>query len=121
MSKDLNKLAQAYAKEQLGPEQYDRNKDAVKAITTDFKAGYKAGQQAVVPAQRPAVRRPLQAGDQVRIVGEHPWQGTSGRLVSYQPYGLRFLNLEGWLVALDNGIECYAQSAELAPLPELTK
>lgn len=35
----INEAANAYAKEQLGEEQYAGNKDAVLAITEDFKAG----------------------------------------------------------------------------------
>lgn len=35
----LDEAAKAHAKEQLGEEQFAKNKDAVRAITEDFKAG----------------------------------------------------------------------------------
>lgn len=39
--KTLNEAAKAHALEQLGEVQFKNNKDAVKAITDDFKAGVK--------------------------------------------------------------------------------
>lgn len=120
MSKEINRLAQAYAKKQLGPEQYDRNKDAVKGIVADFRAGYQAAQDSITPATRPAARRQLQPGDRVQLLDKHPWRGTTGTLVSYGPYGLDILKLEGWHVRLDENYgECYAQPDDLAPLPML--
>lgn len=40
-NKTINEAAKAYALEQLGEVQYKNNKDAVRAITDDFKAGVK--------------------------------------------------------------------------------
>lgn len=119
MSADVRKqAAKDYARETLGNEQFKRNKDAVKSIVTDFSAGWKACEAArqPLPARQAEL---LQPGDQVRIVGKHPWQGETGQLVSYGPYGLDFLKLEGWLVKLDNGTECYAKASAVAPLPRL--
>ncbi len=40
-TKQIDEAAKQYAKEMLGQEQFVSNKDAVKAITNDFKAGVK--------------------------------------------------------------------------------
>jgi hypothetical protein len=38
-AKTINEAAKSYAKEQLGEDQFKKNKDAVKSICEDFKAG----------------------------------------------------------------------------------
>lgn len=38
-AKTINEAAKAHAKDQLGEDQFKKNKDAVKAISEDFKAG----------------------------------------------------------------------------------
>ena len=55
----------------------------------------------------------MKAGNQIIVIGKHPWAGSKGVLISHGPYGLSFLKLTGWLVRLDNGTECYAQDGEL--------
>lgn len=44
---------------------------------------------------------------------KHPWCGKSGTLKSYGSYGLSFLNLEGWLINLDNAYDTYAKESQL--------
>lgn len=39
--KTINEAAKVYAKDQLGENQFKNNKDAVKGISDDFKAGVK--------------------------------------------------------------------------------
>ena len=55
-------------------------------------------------------RRTLAAGDEVKIIGAHPWSGERGSLIAFEEYGLGW---KGWRVALDNGTECYASNLQL--------
>jgi hypothetical protein len=58
----------------------------------------------------------MKPGDKVAIVGKHPHVGTAGTLVSYGPYGLNFLKLTGWLINLDNGEDCYADTKNIVKI-----
>ncbi|MGI4873202.1 MAG: hypothetical protein ACRYFX_18735 [Janthinobacterium lividum] len=44
-AKEINEAAKQHAKQVLGEEQFATNKDAVKSITSDFKAGAKWAMQ----------------------------------------------------------------------------
>jgi len=52
----------------------------------------------------------LADGDEVKIVGPHPWSGEHGTLVAFEEYGLGW---KGWRVALENGAECYASNLQI--------
>jgi hypothetical protein len=52
----------------------------------------------------------LADGDEVKIVGAHPWNGERGTLIAFEEYGLGW---KGWRVALENGTECYASNLQL--------
>jgi hypothetical protein len=63
---------------------------------------------------------PLESGDRVVIVANHPHATEAGSLVAFEEYGpgargtatagLRWL---GWRIALDAGGECYASPVNL--------
>jgi len=57
-------------------------------------------------------------GQRALVVGRHPHAGTFVTLVSFGPYGLAILALEGWLARADDGQQFYCQLAELAGLAE---
>lgn len=46
---------------------------------------------------------------------DHPWADERGKLISYGPYGLKCLNLEGWLIELTGGHRTYAKPSQVKP------
>ena len=51
-------------------------------------------------------------GDRVLISNSHPHSGSVGTLIEYGPYGLSFLNLTGWKIKGDGGVEFYADDED---------
>lgn len=57
-------------------------------------------------------------GQRALLVGRHTHAGTFVTLVSYGPYGVDFLGLEGWLARADDGQQFYCQVQQLAGLAD---
>lgn len=66
-----------------------------------------------MPSPWSTTRRSLLAGDHVKLLGDHPWAGSTGTLVRFETYGLGWL---GWLVKLENGHSCYADPVKLSKI-----
>lgn len=62
------------------------------------------------------MKQQLKPGQRALVVGKHPHAGSFVTLLSYGPYGLEILNLEGWLVRDNEGQDFYCQEEQLAPL-----
>lgn len=54
--------------------------------------------------------KPLEIGDRVLIVGDHPWTGHSGTLIAAET--LAALGRVGLRVRLDNHLECFVLHPE---------
>jgi hypothetical protein len=58
----------------------------------------------------------MHPGEQVTIADpDHPWFGEKGKLIEFGPYGLRCLNLSGWVVELTGGHRTYARPSQVKP------
>lgn len=55
-------------------------------------------------------------GQRALVVGKHPHAGSFATLLTYGPYGLDFLQLEGWLARSSEGLEFYCQEEYLHAL-----